>query len=189
VSKVAIIIAAAVIAATTGIFYLIGLFDPIAVTVETRGPYRLIYRDYRGPYRGVPFIVNTVYRYAHDTLRLTTAIPFAIYYDEPKLSGGDSLRSIGGVTTDSVPVLKPGVHSAVFGKTDAVVGTFTLRGFFSTAIGSYKFYSALPRYLDGHKLRRNGPAMEVYDAAHRTIYYIAPVGASGVPAPAFQGDP
>jgi hypothetical protein len=188
VSKVALIIAAVVCAATLLVFHFIGMFDGVALSLETRGPYPLIYRDYRGPYPRVPFIVNSVFRYAHDTLRLSAALPFAIYYDPPNLSGGDSLRSIGGVTVDSIPMLPAYLHSGTFGKTEAVVGRFRLRGFFSTAIGSYKFYAELQRYLDGHTLRRNGPAMEFYDAAHHSIYFIAPVGSSAVPAPAFPGD-
>lgn len=187
-TKVAVIIAAVVVAAMAVVFLRIGVFDTITFSEEPKGPYRLIYREYRGAYRTVPFVVNAVFTYARDTLLLPTATPFAVYYDRPALSGGDSLRCIGGVLVDSVPSLKRGLFSGTFHRTDAVVGSFRLRGFFSPAIGGHKFYSALPRFLEKMKLHQRGPVMEIYDPRLRRIYFIAPTGKPEVPFPPFSDD-
>ena len=187
-TKVAVIIAAVVIAATAAVFFYIGLFDRMDFSCASRGPYRLIYREYRGPYRTVPFIVNNVCRYARDTLRIATATPFALYYDRPRLTGGEMLRSICGVIADSVPPLKPGLRKGTFHTTDAAVGSFRLRGFFSPAIGAHKFYSALPRYLEKKNLRQRGPVMEIYDSKLHRIYFVAPTGTPGDSTPLFPDD-
>jgi hypothetical protein len=182
-----VIIAATVVAMTAAVFYFAGLFDSVTITRETKGPYHIVYREYRGLYRGVPFVVNDVFRYVRDTLHIKSSTPFAVFHDRPGIPDRDSLRSIGGAMVDTIPAVKPELKTGTIGTTDAVVGSYRLRGFFSLAAGSYKFYSALPRYLESHKLQQRGSAMEIYDARHRSMYFIVPIDSPAVPWSAIPG--
>jgi hypothetical protein len=143
--RLTVIITVCVTAALAGIAYYAGMFDSLEITHEQCGPFNLIYREHRGPYKAVRFMMNNVYRFARDTLHLKTEAGFAVFYDDPQ-SGADTLRSISGVIIDdSLDSQPPPYKTGTFRRTDAVVGRFPLRSFFSYATGSYKFYETLYR--------------------------------------------
>lgn len=180
-------ITVAVLFAITAVAFYAGMFDSIAITREPRGPYALIYREYRGSYSGIKFVMNNVYRYVRDSLQLPTGIGFSVFYDNPQKIPVDSLRSISGIFTDSIISVNEPYRSGLFERTDAVVGRFRLRSFFSYTIGGYKFYSELQRFLQDKKIEQTGPVMEMYDMVERVIYYIAPVQRTTSPVPQFSG--
>ncbi|MBN1577734.1 MAG: hypothetical protein JW913_14335 [Chitinispirillaceae bacterium] len=185
--KVTLIIALPVIVALAGVAYYSGMFDPLEMTREVCGPYTLIYREYRGPYPGVRLIINNVHRYVRDTLHLKANTAFAVFYDNPQSRDSDSLRSISGVITDSFCTLPPPYHTGIFKRTDAVVGHFRRRSFFSYTTGSYKFLTELSRIDAENTISRSGPVMEIYDHVRRSIRFIAPVGHAASSAPPFSG--
>jgi hypothetical protein len=185
--KIVGIITLVICIALSAVAYYAGLFDSVSLTREPRGPYALIYREYRGSYSGIRFIMNDVYRYVRDSLQLPTGIGFSVFYDNPEKKASDSLRSISGIISDSLVPSKAPYKSGVFERTDAVVGRFKLRSFFSYTTGGYKFYSELHQYLQGKKIEQTGPVMEMYDMTERAIFFIAPVQRTTSPVPQFSG--
>ncbi len=186
--KTAVIIASTILLLLGGLFFYAGLFDPIELTREPQGPYALVYREYRGPYNGIRIVMNDVYRYVRDTLQLPTNTGFSVFYDNPQSGATDTLRSIGGIVTDSLVSVRKPYRSGMFDRTDAVVGRFRIRSFFSYTTGAYKFYSELQRFLSEKKIEQTGPVMETYDMVKRTITFIAPVQRTISPVPPFTGD-
>ncbi len=185
--KVTATISFFVIVALAGVFYYAGMFDTLVVTFEPRGPFKLIYREYRGPYKGTRFVMNAVKRYVNDNLHLQTDTGFAVFYDNPQSTDPDSLRSIGGIVSDSPGPVQVPYKNGIFKRTDAVVGHFYLRSFFSYSTGSYKFYSKLPRFITEKSVEPTGSVMEIYDRAQRSIWFIVPVGRMKSPVPPFTG--
>jgi hypothetical protein len=185
--KLGAIIGVCILGVTALFFYSTGMFDTLELTREPRGPYHLIYREYRGPYKGVPYVMNTVYRYVRDTLNVATHTGFAVFYDNPQSTAAEKQRSISGVVvTDTVTVAAP-CKSGVFERTDAVVGTVKLRSFFSYTTGGYRFYTRLQQFTEEKKIEQTGPVLELYDMSKRTILFVAPVGRTIAPVPEFGG--
>lgn len=163
-----------------------GIFDTLTLTRETAGPYYLVYREHRGPYAGMRYILNDVYRYLRGKkLDMHVQSGFGIYYDNPQEVPQDSLRSSAGVVTDSLLKVESPYKSGIYEKTDAVVGRFPIRSFFSYTTGAGKFYDVLQSYLDEHDLGLSGPVLEMYNSSERLLIYVAPIGGTDSPAPRF----
>jgi hypothetical protein len=43
-----------------------GVFDTVKLSTETAGPYNLIYREFQGPFSGIRFTLNDVFKYVRD---------------------------------------------------------------------------------------------------------------------------
>jgi hypothetical protein len=184
-TKIAVIIGACVVILIAGVSFYAGMFDKCSMTREPRGPFKLIYREYEGSYEGIRFVMNSVYRYVRDSLKLATTTGFAVFYDNPQTDNPDTLRSISGIITDSLVPVKLPYKTGHFERTDAVVGQFRIRSFFSYATGGYKFYAQLQNFLKEKNIEQTGPVMEMYDMAERSIYFIAPVQRTTSPVPEF----
>ena len=183
--KLGAFIGACILGVTALFFYYTGMFDTLELTREPRGPYVLIYRDYQGSYKGVRHVMNTVYRYVRDTLKVQTGTGFAVFYDNPQSIAAEQQRSISGVVVaDTVAVSAP-YKTGFFERTDAVVGRVKLRSFFSYATGGYRFYARLQKFTEEKKIEQTGPVLELYDMSKRTILYVAPVGRTISPVPEF----
>ena len=170
----------AVLGVTCAAFLLVcwaaGVFDAVSMQAGEQGPYSLVFREYKGPYRGVKFALYDVYHYLNDKRSIAPARGFAVFYDNPQKVKPDSLRSIAGYITDSIlPGVTPPYKTDVFAKTRAVTGVFPIRTFMSQFTGPIKFYPRLLLYLKQEKLEATGPVMEIYDIGGKKIVYIAPV--------------
>lgn len=153
-----------------------GVFDAVSMQTGEQGPYSLVFREHRGPYRGVKFALLDVYHYLNDKRSIVPQRGFAVFYDNPNKVKPDSLRSIAGYITDSIlPGVTTPYKTDVFAKTRAVTGVFPIRTFMSQFTGPLKFYPRLLLYLKQEKLEATGPVMEIYDIGGKKIVYIAPV--------------
>lgn len=186
--KILGIILIVVAAAITAVSWYAGIFDSVTLSYEEVQPQTIIYREHTGPYEGNRVIMNDVYRYVRDSLSLATDSGFSVFYDNPAKTAEENCRSLSGIIihADSCTVRTPYVKAQTL-KTEAVVGRFPLRSFFSYMTGSYKFYTRREQYARENKLIANGPVLELYDMKSRTIIYIAPCGAGVTPLPVFTG--
>jgi hypothetical protein len=171
----AIIIAISLIAFLT-LSYYAGLFDKADVALHDAGPYNLIYREHKGPYREVRFTRQDVFRFLKEKRSMTPQKGFAIFYDNPRKKNPGELRSIGGYITDTQLTGVPAPYvTDVFPKTASIVGTFPLRSFMSPMTGPMKFYPEMLMRLARQKRETAGPIMEIYDVPAKKIIYIAPL--------------
>lgn len=181
------IIAACVIAAITGFSWYAGMFDRLTITTDSAGPHHIVYREYRGAYQGIRFVMNDVYKYVRDSLHCATDTGFAVFFDTPGKVAEDSLRSMSGIVVGKPYNVKPPYKTGTIAKADAVVGICYLRSFFSYVTGGYKFSAELLKFTEENKITLNGPRYDLYDMKHRSIIYIAPVNRGASPLPAFSG--
>ncbi len=184
--KIFAIIAAAVTLLMLLVAFIGGVFDQVTFSIQETGPYNLIYKEHKGPYTGIRLVLNDVFKYVVKQKKVRIKQGFAIFYDDPAKVPSDSLRSIGGVITDSLPEVSAPYKTALFPKTKAVVGVFPIRSFLSYTSGTIKFYPQLQNYLSENKLQSSGPVMEIYDSPARTITYVAPVNGGSSQVPPFE---
>ena len=163
-----------------------GVFDTVALSRNDVGPFFLVYRFERGHYDEMKFVVNDVERYLRSSHSIHSSKGFAIFYDNPGTTVKDNLRSIVGCIVDSMVDVVAPYQTAVYRRTDAVIGAFPIRSFFSYTTGLFKFSSRLDKYVETNKLSVSGPVMEVYDAEKKQIFYIASVGTES-PVPPIPG--
>ncbi len=169
----------------TGVLFYTGFFDPLKLSQEECGPFKLIYREYCGQYGAVRLIVKQVAKSTNDTLRLTPRAGFTLFYDSP-LSSLKSLRCICGIISDTIPDSLPDRYkSGVFDRTKAFTGRFPVRSFFSYETGSYKFYKALSRLIEEKNIHPRCPVMEIYEPQRRLIRFVVPAESTGYRFPSF----
>jgi hypothetical protein len=171
----AVVIAVALIA-FFAMSYFGGVFDKADVTLSDAGPYNLLYREHKGPYRGVRFVLYDVYRFLKEKRSIVPGKGFAIFYDNPRKKNQNELRSIGGYITDTLLSDVPSPYATeVFAKTQSIVGTFPFRSFLSPMTGPMKFYPEMAKLVLKEKREIKGPVMEIYDISARKIMYVAPL--------------
>lgn len=183
--KIFAIIAAVVTALMLLVAFIGGVFDSVTFSIREAGPYNLVYKEHRGPYAGIRITLNDVFKYVAKEKKGRIKQGFAIFYDDPAVVSSDSLRSIGGVITDSLLKVSAPYKSALFPKTKAIAGEFPIRSFLSYTSGTLKFYPQLQKYLSENQYQLSGPVMEIYDSPKRVITYIAPINEGPSPAPSF----
>lgn len=166
------IIAAVVIIASSLISFHAGVFDKINFLEENRGPYTLVYKEYRGSYSTIGYRINDVLKLIKSDKNIKVNGGFALFYDNPHQSPADSLRSICGIFTDSLVSVKTPLKIAEYKETYCIVGKFPLRSFFSYITGLYKFYPALEKYCKVKGIHLNSPVMELIDTKNKTILYV-----------------
>ncbi len=66
-----------------GIGYFFGVFNPVKITTEIRGPYLMVYMLHRGAYHRITGAIEKVGKLL-DEQKITKTIPCAIFYDDPK---------------------------------------------------------------------------------------------------------
>lgn len=179
-----IVIGSLVIIATALVSFQAGIFDSVHFFEESRGPYNLVYKEYKGSYSAVGYRIKDVFQYVK-TKKGIDAVEggFAVFYDNPQKTKSDSLRSICGVFTDSLISAEVPYKAAVYGKSYCIVGKFPLRSYFSYMSGINKFYPALEKYVKAKKTTVTGPVMEVIDTKNKAIVYIVSVtNTTSVPA-------
>ena len=156
--------------------YYAGVFDKADVALRDAGPYNLIYREHKGPYKDVQIAQYDVFRFLKEKRSMAPQRGFAIFYSNPRKKNPGELRSAGGYITDSLLSGVPVPYVAeVFPKTACIVGEFPYRSFMSLMTGSMKFYPEMLMLLAKQKREAAGPFMEIYNVPAKKILYIAPL--------------
>jgi DNA gyrase inhibitor GyrI len=156
-----------------------GFIRKIVPVIETAAPVWLAYLPHKGSYMDIAPVVENVSAFLRDQHQINPELGFGIYFDDPKQTPKDQLRSIGGflISEEHAEFLKKRsdeIRIASLPETRAVVALFPLRAKFSYAIGATRVYPALAKYLQKEGLN-DGPVMEVYDEANQTIRYLRPL--------------
>jgi len=173
------VVAVCVTAVAVGVAWWAGFFDKVELEEATVGPYHLLYREHRGPYEQVKFVMRDVFLYYRSIYKADPHTGFGLFYDSPGSVPSDSLRSEVGCLTDSLlPSPEEPYMSRTMEPVRALVATFPLRSFFSYMSGVMKAYPALERYLEEEGIEARGPIMELYELRERRIRYLVPVGDS-----------
>lgn len=152
-----------------------GAFSKLEVSEKQMGPYIIVYEDYVGPFSGTGKVIGKIYSSLLND-GVTAESGFGIYYDDPKTTPQNKLRSrLGCIITDKdyakIAKLAKKYKAAIVTKNLSVVYEFPIRNDLSYMVGAIKVYPELMRHIKakGYKMT---PPMEVYDMKAHKIYYL-----------------
>lgn len=148
-----------VVSLATYLYFHLGMMKPVSVTIEKRGPFELLFKQHMGPYHQIGGTIKEVEDWVGDH-HLRCAQTFGEYLDNPELMDEDRLRSHGGcILSKPLPTPPPADFQAQHRPEKSyAVGHF--EG--SPAIGPYKVYPKVRKYLSEHHLKSSAPVIELY---------------------------
>ena len=145
-----------------------GAFKSVAVGLDQRGPYTLIYKDHIGPYHKIIETLESIEKWAKEN-QVNCQFTFGEYLDNPNLVEEGRLRARTGClienkNTQDIEKAKSlalpfDLKITEYPKTKAVIALFTG----SPGIGPYKVYPKAEDYMREQKLTPTGPVLEIYE--------------------------
>ncbi len=179
IKKIILIIIALIIIGTVLLLAFSGIFTKIIITEKEAGSFWLVYKRHEGPYHIVKKVMAKIYHSLKTNEQINATKGFGIYYNDPKKTDVEDLRSDVGYILDKkdykyIPRLKKNFKIKMFAKTKCMVIEFPFRNSFSVYLGIILVYPVLESYIKEKKYKSN-PVMEIYDKPNKKILYIAPI--------------
>lgn len=155
-----------------------GLLFKIEIKEINHDSFFLVYKKYRGNYKNIKKIINSVYYELLNEKNIRAVNGFALYIDNPLHIEQNSLRSLGGCILNSADeklkneLYKSGFEIMEIKKGKALYTRFPFKGDFSSTLALYKVY---PKFLK--KVEKNSfkpdIIMEVFNISMGYIEYYA----------------
>lgn len=152
-----------------------GFFKNAEITEKEMGPYFMVYEDHTGPYKGTAKIMDRLYYQLLEDDKVETFSGVGIYYDNPKETPKNELRSKAGciiepADAEKVKQLGSKYKTLEIPRKKYVTAEIPFRGGLSVFAGIVKVYPAISAYME-KKGYGKVPAMEIYDH-NKTIIYL-----------------
>lgn len=139
------------------LYLYLGAYKSVLITQESRLEMHFLWQEHMGQYHKIGPVIANVERWAMEN-NISCSKTFGEYLDNPAAVDHDRLRSRGGcLLLRSIPAPENmQVSSRPAGK--YVVARFSG----SPAIGPFKVYPAVQRYIQEQRLHNEGPTLEIY---------------------------
>lgn len=152
-----------------------GFFSNTELVEKKMGPYFMVYEDHKGAYKGTADIMDDIYYQLLEEDNIEAFKGFGIYFDNPKETAEEELRSLAGCiveTADTAKVKALGNKYKIMEIPERryVTAEIRHRGQLSIFAGIVKVYPSIEKYMKG-KNYPSVPAMEIYDR-NKTIIYL-----------------
>jgi AraC family transcriptional regulator len=141
------------------LFFYLGFYKPVEISVAIRGPFHLLYRPHTGAYHLIGPVIGEVEAWAAQN-HVICEKTFGEYIDDPSSIDQDRLRSHGGCMIPSsmnVEIPSPFQYETR-GEKSYVVAHFDG----SPSIGPFKVYPKVQKYLAEQHLKSSQPVIETY---------------------------
>jgi len=146
----------------------LGVWKNPELSMQETKPRKLLTKNHLGPYHKINPVIQSVEAFAKK-FEVSCNETFGEYFDDPTVVSEDRLRSRAGCIvpfeTDFInskftasDLKQEDLELVELPPTKSVIAVFTG----SPAIGPYKVYPKIDRYMQTHKLVRKGSVMEVY---------------------------
>ena len=177
--KIILISVALLMAIFIAVLSYYGFFTSPIILQKHISPVALVYNKHIGAFKNTGPIMDKIYLQLLNEDNIQATRGFGIYYDDPKTTDKDNLRSIVGWVIedkDKIRVAELGnkYNFAEFPSSNCIVAEFPFKGKLSVFIGALKVYPKLTDYLSTSNLPMV-PIMEIYDQPNKKIIYIAAV--------------
>ena len=155
----------------------IGFFSKMIIEEKQMGPFVLVYDEHKGDYKGTAKIQDDIYYSLLNNYKIETFKGFGIYYDDPKKTPTEKLRSIAGCILEKsdyekIETLKEdGFKIKEIVKQNSVVVEFPFKNTFSIIAGIMKVYPKIEKHIEENNLTKN-EMMEIYDTPSKKIIYL-----------------
>ncbi len=136
-----------------------GMFSPVSVMEDKRGPYYAVILSHKGSYQGISQKIDEVSIMLTEN-KIEHRVACGIYYDDPAKIALEELRSEGGfLVTDSIKVTLPFKCLKFPARS---VGVASIEA--NPALAWFKTYPALQDWIDKYKFEHDTlrPTIELY---------------------------
>ncbi|MEW5804921.1 MAG: GyrI-like domain-containing protein [bacterium] len=140
-----------------GIGYSLGVFSPVKISTQIRGPYLMVYMLHRGAYHQVSNTIEKVGKLL-DERKIQKTIPCAVFYDDPKDVPLENLKSEGGYLVNQQLSLEHPFGQRQIPSRGVILATVKAH----PMIAPFKIYGRIVDFMKMHELEYDGPAMERY---------------------------
>ena len=169
-----LIVAAVLAALVVALLAYMGMLSPLKAYESKMGPYTIAYESITGPYSQTGPVFGRVFK-ALKVEGIEAKRGLGIYYDDPKVTPADKLRSDCGVVIEDSQMAKFKSVSKKFkvkkiAQKNCVVVEFPIKNIFSYMLGPIKGYPALAQYAK-EKTLKTGMVFELYDEPAKKAYY------------------
>jgi len=171
-----IIVASAVFLTILVILGIHGLFTKVKADIRKGGGEKAVLRAIKGDYKQCGKIMNEVYYSLLQNYRIETTLGFAVYFDNPKNTLKENLRSEAGCIIDSqyfdkIQELEKSFIVKNIEQKEYITVEFPYKGQLSVLLGIIKVYPVLEKEAQKKGYREDAPIMEIYDVpGKKTIY-------------------
>jgi len=175
--KIFLAIIVVLLVAVLGFYGYYGGFNDISFTTETQGGETVVYEKVTGDYSQTPVYTDKIYNSLLNEDKIETTRGFGIFYNNPKNTDVDKLRSEVGcildIEMDSLQRahLSQKYNLKTLPKAKYIVTEFPYKGSVSIMVGIFKIYPALENYSKENNIATAGPVTEIYDVPNMKIIY------------------
>lgn len=154
--KIIAVIVVAIVVALVGLGFYLGLFNSVTIEKATAGPYQIACLDHIGPYKDIVKKIQGVKKLL-DEQKVTYVDACGIYYDDPKSTPSDKLRSKGGFLIEG-DVKVEILEKLNVPKQEVVIAKIKAH----PAIAPIKVYPKINKWLSANNFIVTGPCVEIY---------------------------
>lgn len=168
---VAIVSVAVMLAAY--LYFHLGVYKPVEIRLEKRGPFYLLFKQHVGPYHQLVPILQEVESWVKEH-NLKCPQTFGEFLDNPEAVDEDRLRSHAGCVLDKpLATAPPEYLYQQRPEHSYVVGRFSG----SPAIGPYKVYPKIRKFMEENRVKSSSPILELYtvNGTEVSTEYLFPV--------------
>ena len=140
-----------------GLGFFFGVFSPVRITKQVRGPYLMVSMLHRGAYHRVSEKIEKVGTML-DEMKIPKIIPCALFYDDPGDVSLGNLRSEGGYLVDQQFSLEHPFRQREIPKRSVIVATIKAH----PLVAPFRTYSKIVEFMKMHHLKSMSPAFERY---------------------------
>ncbi len=151
----------------------LGVFTQVKIEEKMMGPFQMVYKEHKGEYKYTGAIIETVYKNIGSE-NMDGSRGFGIYFDDPKTTKKENLRSEAGVILKSqiIDSIGIGMKHKEFPLQRCVVTEYPNKNFLSIYTGIAKVYPKLFKYMETKGYKKE-PVMEIYE--EKEIIYVMPI--------------
>jgi hypothetical protein len=153
-----------------------GFFSTINVYEKEICPYTYVYKEFKGDYKLTGPVFEEVYNILNKN-GIKTELGIGVYYDDPKVTKTENLRSNCGIIiknedSGKLKDLPADLKTGKLDKSKRAVAEFSIKNYLSYMIGPMKAYPALAKYSKENGYKDASAGYEIYDEKSGKIYFI-----------------
>lgn len=173
---IGIILAASLFLTILVILGIHGLFSKVKVDIRKGGGEKAVLKAINGDYKQCGKIMNEVYYSLLNNYGIETTLGFAVYYDNPKNTARENLRSEAGCIIDNqysdrASELDKEFLVKTIESKEYITAEFPYKGQLSVLLGIIKVYPVLEKEAVKKGVKADAPIMEIYDVPGKKIIY------------------